>query len=157
MFRFSLVTVFLVLFMTLASIAAPVPAPLADAAAIQTPDRSDADLSLETRDLETIETRDIEKRRNGRATWFNTGLGNCGKVSKDSQLIVALATKTYAKGKFCGKKVTIKNTKNGKSTTATVMDSCPSCGPNDLDLSPAAFKKLGSLSTGVLSVSWNFS
>ncbi|KAG9091312.1 hypothetical protein FRC06_000611 [Ceratobasidium sp. 370] len=127
MFRFSFVTVVLALFMALASLAAPVPA--AEPAAIQTPDRSVADISLEGRDL--------EKRRTGKASQ-------------------ALSSKINTKNKFCGKTITVKNTKNGKTTTAKVVDTCPSCGSGDLDLSPAAFKKLGSLSTGVLSVSWDF-
>lgn len=38
MFRFSFITVFLVLFMAIAVIASPTPAPVAEAAAIQTPD-----------------------------------------------------------------------------------------------------------------------
>ncbi|KAG8720824.1 hypothetical protein FRC08_018027 [Ceratobasidium sp. 394] len=146
MSRFSFITVVLVLFMALVAFAAPVP--VAEPAAIQTPDRSAADISLESRDL--------EKRRNGKATFFNTGLGSCGKRSKDSDLIVALSSKINTRNKFCGKTIRIKNTKNGKTTTAKVLDTCPGCGSNDLDLSPAAFKKLGSLSTGVLSVSWDF-
>jgi len=129
--------------MTLAVIAAPTPLP--------TPELSVAAPEIEAR----AEPHTLEKRRTGKATWFNTGLGACGKVSKDSQLVVALATSAYAKGKNCGKTITIKNTKNGKSTTAKVMDMCPGCAANDLDLSPAAFKKLGTLDTGVLKVSWN--
>ncbi|KAB5595695.1 putative effector protein [Ceratobasidium theobromae] len=146
MFRLSFFTVLLAFFMALATFAAPVPAP--------TPDISVAEVvapEIEARDESSI----LEKRRTGRATWFNTGLGACGKVSNDNQLIVALAPGAYAKGKNCGKTITIKNTKNGKSTTAKVLDMCPGCGANDVDLSPAAFKKLGSLSTGVLTVSWN--
>lgn len=34
-------------------------------------------------------------------TWFYPGLGNCGKTDKKNATIVALATKTYAKGSHC--------------------------------------------------------
>ncbi|KAF8609855.1 barwin-like endoglucanase [Ceratobasidium sp. AG-I] len=143
----SVFTALFVLFMALMVIATPVPVESAESPVAEVAARAVEDSG---------ELHVLEKRKTGKATWFNTGLGNCGKVSKDSQLVVALATKTYAGGKFCGKTITIKNTKNGKTTTAKVMDSCPGCGAGDLDLSPAAFKKLGALSTGVLSVSWNF-
>ncbi|KAB5595693.1 putative effector protein [Ceratobasidium theobromae] len=91
----------------------------------------------------------------GTATWFNTGLGSCGKVSNDNELVVALGPGSFNSGKMCGATITVKNNENGKTTTAKVVDLCPSCGTNNLDLSPAAFKKLGSLSTGVLNVSWD--
>ncbi|CAE6504178.1 unnamed protein product [Rhizoctonia solani] len=151
MFRLSFFTTVFVFVMALVAFAAPI---------------QPADLELATAPIDSTvavpaeldsrqETHVLEKRRAGKATWFNTGLGACGKVSNDNQLIVALGPGAYQNGKMCGKTITVKNTKNGKSTTAKVMDLCPSCGSNNLDLSPAAFKKLGSLSTGVLSVSWN--
>jgi hypothetical protein len=66
----------------------------------------------------------------------------------------------------------ITNTANGKTVYAKTRDSCPGCGDNDLgsskylfrllsvdpslDMSPAVFKKLASLDTGVIHVSWHF-
>lgn len=44
----------------------------------------------------------------------------------------------------------------GKSVTATVADTCPGCGPNGIDLSPAAFQALASLDVGRIQVTWNF-
>ncbi|RDX50327.1 hypothetical protein K466DRAFT_600667 [Polyporus arcularius HHB13444] len=99
----------------------------------------------------------IEKRsRTGRGTWFNVGLGACGKTNKDSDKIIAISSKIYGGGKHCDRKVKIKNTKNGKTATAKVRDECPGCGANDIDMSPSLFKQLGSLDEGVLKVSWDF-
>jgi expansin (peptidoglycan-binding protein) len=44
----------------------------------------------------------------------------------------------------------------GKSVTVTVTDECPSCKPGDVDLSPAAFKKLASLDQGRIAINWKF-
>ncbi|RPD65943.1 hypothetical protein L226DRAFT_566434 [Lentinus tigrinus ALCF2SS1-7] len=99
----------------------------------------------------------IEKRsRTGRGTWFEVGLGACGKTNKDSDKIIAISSNIYHGGKYCDKKVKIKNTANGKTATATVRDECPSCGSNDIDMSPSLFEELGSLDEGVLKVSWDF-
>ncbi|KAJ1309514.1 hypothetical protein OPQ81_006288 [Rhizoctonia solani] len=151
MFRLSFFTIVFVSVMALVGFAAPIQHANLELATVPVDSTEAVPAELESRQ----ETHTLEKRRTGTATWFNTGLGACGKVSNDNQLIVALGPGAYQNGKMCGKTITIKNTKNGKSTTAKVMDLCPSCGGNNLDLSPAAFKKLGSLSTGVLNVSWN--
>ncbi|KII95718.1 hypothetical protein PLICRDRAFT_170331 [Plicaturopsis crispa FD-325 SS-3] len=96
---------------------------------------------------------EVEKRsNNGQGTWFEVGLGNCGKTSVDSDHIIALATSQYASGAHCNKKVTIKA--NGITKTATVLDSCPSCASGDLDLSPSLFQEFASL--GVLDITWSF-
>lgn len=74
--------------------------------------------------------------------------------------------------------VHITNLANGKSAWGQTRDSCPSCGSGDLgaylfreqhaqtpllicdfvyaDMSPSLFQQLGSLDTGVLSISWHF-
>jgi hypothetical protein len=100
-------------------------------------------------------THTLSKRgRSGKATYFHVGLGACGKRNKDSDVILALSHKVWSKGKHCGKAVTIKNTKTGHTVKGVVADMCPSCKEGDLDLSPAAFKKIGKLNDGVLKVSW---
>lgn len=105
-------------------------------------------------EAEHLEAR--SKTYQGRGTWFNVGLGNCGKENVDSDLIVALDTATYASGKHCDKYITIVDTKNGKKAKAMVRDSCPSCGVGSIDMSPALFKHFDSLDTGVISVKWWF-
>ncbi|KAH8093159.1 RlpA-like double-psi beta-barrel-protein domain-containing protein-containing protein [Cristinia sonorae] len=102
----------------------------------------------------------LEKRitHTGRGTWFNVGLGNCGQWNSNSDPIVAISKSLYDQngGSNCGQWLTITNTANGKTANGYVRDSCPSCGYNDIDLSPSLFQKLGSLDTGVLKVSWHF-
>lgn len=44
----------------------------------------------------------------------------------------------------------------GKKVTVQVVDSCPGCKRDDLDLSPAAFKKLNNLDAGQMQVTWKF-
>ncbi|GAA5884903.1 hypothetical protein JCM16303_005342 [Sporobolomyces ruberrimus] len=97
----------------------------------------------------------------GIATYYFQGgvAGNCGKVNPDSAMIVALDYRLYGdlskQSKYCGKSLTIKNTANGKSITATVADSCPTCESKySLDLSEAAFGAIGDYDTGVLPIEW---
>ncbi|CDO68250.1 Distantly related to plant expansins [Trametes cinnabarina] len=105
----------------------------------------------------SIEDATLDKRsRTGRGTWFDVGLGACGKTNKNSDKIIAISSDIYGNGGYCDKKVKIKNTANGKTATAIVRDECPSCGANDIDMSPSLFEELGSLDTGVLKVTWDF-
>ncbi|KIM35926.1 hypothetical protein M413DRAFT_325213 [Hebeloma cylindrosporum] len=101
---------------------------------------------------------DIEKRltRSGRGTWFHPGMGNCGKRNGDNDLILAIGKKLYDRngGSNCDQWVEI--VANGKKAYGKTRDSCQSCTDNDIDMSPALFKKLAPLSTGVVKVSWHF-
>ncbi|KAF9265869.1 hypothetical protein L218DRAFT_997246 [Marasmius fiardii PR-910] len=91
----------------------------------------------------------------GRGTWFYVGLGNCGWNSVDTDWVVALATySTYDGGSHCGRNVRV--TANGVTREGTVVDSCPSCGSGDLDMSPSFFQQFAGLDVGVLAVSWDF-
>lgn len=57
--------------------------------------------------------------------------------------------------KLCGKKIALSY--QGKTVTVTASDECPGCSTYDLDLSPAAFKALGSEAEGRLSgATWHF-
>ncbi|GAA96036.1 hypothetical protein E5Q_02696 [Mixia osmundae IAM 14324] len=93
----------------------------------------------------------------GEATYFYQGgnPGSCGNYAQDSDLVVAVQ-QTRMNSSLCGKKVLITNTATGATVTATVADTCPSCqgNPNSLDLSVGAFEALGSLSSGVLPISY---
>ncbi|KAI0041728.1 hypothetical protein FA95DRAFT_1565074 [Auriscalpium vulgare] len=103
---------------------------------------------------------DVAKRttHTGRGTWFYPGLGHCGGTNSNSDHIVAMSESFYDAngGTNCWQYVHVKNKANGKSVYAQMVDSCPGCGYDDLDMSPSAFEAIGSLSTGVLSISWNF-
>lgn len=98
-----------------------------------------------------------EKRggRQGRGTWYDTGLGACGWNNVNSDAVIALSPSVYAGGAHCGKTVTVTNVKTGAKATGTVADECPGCGVNDIDMTPGLFQQLGSLDEGVLTVSWN--
>ncbi|KIO16151.1 hypothetical protein M407DRAFT_57369, partial [Tulasnella calospora MUT 4182] len=95
----------------------------------------------------------LERRFSGRGTWFNVGLGACGKRNKDSQPIIAMNKVQWNNGKLCGKWLTIKA--NGKTAKGYIEDLCPSCKKGALDLSPSLFKKFAPLSKGVITVNWN--
>ncbi|KAG8993844.1 hypothetical protein FRB90_000589 [Tulasnella sp. 427] len=96
----------------------------------------------------------IEKRASsGRGTYYDVGLGACGKTNKNSQPIIAVNHVQFSQ-KLCGKWLTVKNSKNGKSARGYIEDMCPGCKRGDLDLSPMIFKKLAPLSQGVVAISW---
>ncbi|KAF9555285.1 hypothetical protein CPC08DRAFT_766044 [Agrocybe pediades] len=90
----------------------------------------------------------------GDATYYNTGLGNCGAHSKDTDFIVALSTQEYNKGSHCWQHIKVHY--QGKTIDATVVDSCPGCSRYSIDLSPAAFKALAPLDAGRIKVDWNY-
>ena len=92
------------------------------------------------------------------ATFYTQGgvAGSCGTVHGDGDFIVAMNAPQVNGGEFCGRSVSIRNTANGKSMTATVADTCPGCGYGSLDLSTGAFGALGSYDQGVLPISWSF-
>ncbi|WP_407991966.1 ricin-type beta-trefoil lectin domain protein [Kitasatospora sp. CMC57] len=93
---------------------------------------------------------------NGKATYFYTDgvAGACGELMGDGDLGVALDYRMF-RLEFCGRKVVVSH--NGKSVTATVLDSNPaSTGTQDLDLTLGAFDALASRETSAINVSWGF-
>ncbi|KAG1453459.1 hypothetical protein G6F56_007570 [Rhizopus delemar] len=99
----------------------------------------------------------------GTATWYKPASeggsqGACNGVHIDnSSYYVALNHAQYgnmnANSSWCGKKIKI--TGPAGSVTAKIMDACPGCGKNDLDLTPALFLKVvGSMTKGVGSITW---
>jgi len=99
-------------------------------------------------------TRTHEKRYTGRGTWFNAGLGSCGKHNSNSQPIIAVNHGQYKRA-MCGKWVTITNTKNKRIARGYVEDMCPGCPWGALDMSKGLFKLLEpNLGVGVLAISW---
>ncbi|KAK7033919.1 hypothetical protein VNI00_012543 [Paramarasmius palmivorus] len=104
---------------------------------------------------EVEEDMPVDTKVTGDATWYqpNGGYGACGAPSKNSDLVVALPQGQYAGGKKCWKHLGVHY--KDKYVDVTVVDLCPGCGPNDIDLSEGAFKKLASLGTGRIKVTWN--
>ncbi|KAI8145419.1 RlpA-like double-psi beta-barrel-protein domain-containing protein-containing protein [Fennellomyces sp. T-0311] len=96
---------------------------------------------------------------NGKVTFFTPNQGACGDWNDDSDMIVALGPAWYgnmnAVSKYCGSRVQVTGPR-GNSITVTVKDACPPCDSGHLDLSPAAFEKLGDFDTGILKVKWRF-
>jgi rare lipoprotein A (peptidoglycan hydrolase) len=93
-----------------------------------------------------------EKRaNNGMATWYrqNGNAGSCGQFHSDDDHVVALRS-----GSHCGDRVTIQH--NGKTTHATVADTCPTCGDGQIDLSRGAFGALADYSQGEIDITWWF-
>jgi len=94
----------------------------------------------------------------GQATFYaqNGVAGACGTVHKETDLICALDSRLYKKG-LCGKKVHVRNTKNGHTVVVTVEDECPTCvNANHIDFSTGAYDILGSENDGVLPIEWYF-
>jgi hypothetical protein len=97
----------------------------------------------------------------GQGTFFyqNGVAGACGTVHSDNDFIAALDSRTYGntgvKSPYCGKKITITNTGNGRTVQVTVADACPTCeNPASVDLSVAAFGHLADLSEGDINIQW---
>uniref|UniRef100_A0A0W0G1H4 RlpA-like protein double-psi beta-barrel domain-containing protein n=1 Tax=Moniliophthora roreri TaxID=221103 RepID=A0A0W0G1H4_MONRR len=94
---------------------------------------------------------------NGDATWYqpNGNYGACGWKLSNSDMVVALPSGKYANGSKCRKHINVHY--KSKSVNVVVADLCPGCGPNDVDLSEGAFKKLAGLDVGRMKVNWDFS
>jgi len=54
----------------------------------------------------------------------------------------------------CGTEITV--TRGNSQVVATVVDKCDNCPAGDVDLSPGAFAKIGSVAEGRVKVNWNF-
>ncbi|KIM49401.1 hypothetical protein M413DRAFT_106763 [Hebeloma cylindrosporum] len=104
---------------------------------------------------QNITSRGLEKRFDGaRFTFYDAGLGACGKVNSNADFIVAMNSGQFAGGAHCFQTITI--TVNGKSTSAQVADECPGCPFAGLDFSRGLFDFFAPESAGVLTGSWTF-
>jgi len=102
----------------------------------------------------------------GYATFFYQGgnAGECGTVHSDSEYGIAIDANGWwsnyqssSSSPYCGKQITITNSNNGKSVTATVWDVCPTCvSNNSLDLSVAAFNAIASEGDGMVPITWQW-
>ncbi|KAG0062954.1 hypothetical protein BGZ89_010275 [Linnemannia elongata] len=102
------------------------------------------------------EATEVGSGYSGKGTWFTDSTGSCGTSFDTNDMIVAMNEAQMGGTSMCGKSVRI--TSGGKSVTARVTDTCPSqyCNSGSLDLSQAVFSKLAPLSTGVISITWEF-
>ncbi|KAI8885861.1 hypothetical protein K501DRAFT_142076, partial [Backusella circina FSU 941] len=81
-----------------------------------------------------------------------THKGVCGQQYKNDQLVAAVKLDNKD---LCGKKVEVTGP-NNSTIEVTIVDGCKTCEENDLDLSPAAFEKLGEFSHATIPISWKF-
>ncbi|OAV98996.1 hypothetical protein PTTG_02455 [Puccinia triticina 1-1 BBBD Race 1] len=104
-----------------------------------------------------------EDTHRGDATYYSPGLGSCGQQSGNQDLIVAVSHSLYDSyeggnqdgNSLCGK--SIRASYGPNSIVVSVVDRCEGCSTNDLDLSPAAFRRLSPLNTGRLhGIRWTF-
>ncbi|KIK06513.1 hypothetical protein K443DRAFT_2991 [Laccaria amethystina LaAM-08-1] len=100
----------------------------------------------------------LHKRFSGaRWTFYDVGLGACGKNNVASDFIVALNSAQFGSGypgPNCFKIITMSY--GGKTTTATIMDECPGCPYGGLDLSTGLFQFFAPESVGVIYAEWSF-
>lgn len=97
----------------------------------------------------------------GQITYYTVGLGSCGQDDSgrgDTDNIVAMSHNFMGPvsngNPKCGRKIKI-TASNGKSTIATIRDTCMGCSTNDIDVSPKVFNDLfGSLDGGRLNCKW---
>ncbi|CAO3682242.1 unnamed protein product [Rhizopus stolonifer] len=98
----------------------------------------------------------------GRATHYSTGPGSCGEMSSDDEMVVAINQQQMENGAnpntnpHCDKTIQISGD-SGRVFHARIVDTCPQCGEDSLDLSPTLFKKVcGSLDKGFCKIDWGF-
>ncbi|KAF2765929.1 barwin-like endoglucanase [Teratosphaeria nubilosa] len=95
----------------------------------------------------------------GQATFYggNVAGGTCSfsTYTLPSSLYgTALSSSNWNSSANCGG--CVKVSYGGKSITAMIVDQCPGCGDNHLDLFPDAFSALADESLGVIDVNWEY-
>ncbi|KAL7411013.1 RlpA-like double-psi beta-barrel-protein domain-containing protein-containing protein [Mrakia frigida] len=105
---------------------------------------------------------EVRQGSGSRFTYYDTsvGLGSCGVLHQNSEYTVALNSADMASygssypSPACGKSIWV--TYGGKTVSATIQDTCPSCGSGELDLSAGLFSALADHSLGVIYGSWGY-
>ncbi|WP_394847629.1 RlpA-like double-psi beta-barrel domain-containing protein [Pendulispora brunnea] len=105
----------------------------------------------------------IGEEHTGKITWYtDKGYGACGtKIDASSQNLAAVSSKWFSSSNrnndpVC-KGVSVRVSYNGKSITVPVVDECPSCDREHVDLSLPAFSALADPDDGVVQgVTWSF-
>ncbi|CAB4378124.1 unnamed protein product [Rhizophagus irregularis] len=96
----------------------------------------------------------------GDGTFYNpsVGTGSCGWQNDDNEFVAALNAPQYGKfsdpadSPICGKCIKITGPKG--SVKVKLVDKCPVCKRGDIDMSPAAFKKIAELDEGRVPITW---
>jgi len=79
------------------------------------------------------------------------GLGSCGTEIVGGQIAMAAVD---VPSQYCGRCIEI--SLGGKTTRATVADTCPECASGDLDVTQDVFSQLTSLGVGRIRMDWTF-
>ncbi|CAG8714917.1 5035_t:CDS:2 [Acaulospora morrowiae] len=100
----------------------------------------------------------------GDATFYDVGLGSCGKVNSNDQLVAAISHELYDSflppdrnpnnDKCCGRRAEV--TRGKRSVKVFIVDRCGSCDFGSIDLSPAAFNCIARPEEGNVHVTWRF-
>ncbi|KAL4883229.1 RlpA-like double-psi beta-barrel-protein domain-containing protein-containing protein [Aspergillus karnatakaensis] len=99
----------------------------------------------------------------GDLTYYDPGLGSCGIESTASENICAVSHVVFDaalisgnpnENPLCGLRLRIR--RGDRSVDVKVVDRCPGCNVDDLDVSPAVFKELGHLDEGRVLVDWSW-
>ena len=94
------------------------------------------------------------------------GLGSCGEHSEESEMVVALSpammadptSKNPNHNSKCNTYITLYHPDSNEKSQAKVVSTCPGCGEQDVDLSPALFNKIAPGGDGrVKGVAWHWS
>ncbi|KAL1925724.1 uncharacterized protein VTP21DRAFT_607 [Calcarisporiella thermophila] len=109
------------------------------------------------------ESKSLANPKRGEGTWYtpSDSTGACGfdrATTTDNDLVAAISGSLYGPGDngapLCGRRALVKGPKG--SVEVRIVDKCPPCAHEDIDLSPNAFKKIADLDDGRVPVTWDF-
>lgn len=107
-----------------------------------------------------VTERTVEKRGafdNARFSFYDAGLGACGKVNQASDFIVAMSVTQFGggyPGPNCFRPIQIQI--GSKSASAVIMDECMKCPYGGLDFSRGLFDHFASEDAGIIYGTWWF-
>ncbi|CAG8611194.1 22518_t:CDS:1 [Dentiscutata erythropus] len=85
----------------------------------------------------------------GDGTFYAVGLGACGHVNNNEQMVAALPAQQFdhlTRKRACGSTAVVE--RGGRRVTVRIIDRCAGCQLGDIDLSPAAFQEIASPKEG---------
>ncbi|KAI0041586.1 hypothetical protein FA95DRAFT_1610899 [Auriscalpium vulgare] len=103
----------------------------------------------EARSLDGTSLQLSKRYDNARFTFYDVGLGACGKQNVGTDFVVALDSAQWSSGSHCFAAINI--TVSGKTASASIVDEF-----YDYDALPRLFEYFGPLSDGELFGTWNF-
>ena len=96
----------------------------------------------------------MENVRAGSASYYSTNRnGMCNLGAPGSDGYAAIGPAEWAGGAACGSYLAVTGP-NGQTTMVQVVDQCPSCPAGKIDLSKAAFARIGQVSAGIIKITY---